>query len=71
MKVTLDIPDEKWGWLVSQGGDPFENLMAKVNEYLEACGRDLGADTESQLLAEIAKRDAAGKAALLASLKGE
>lgn len=71
MKIELDIPAEKWGWLVAQGGDPTENLMAKVSEYLDACGRDLGADTESQLLAEIAKRDAVGKAALLASLKGE
>lgn len=71
MKITLDIPAEKWGWLEAQGGDPHDNLMAKVNEYMEACGRDFGADTESKLLAEIAKRDAAGKAALLAGLKGE
>lgn len=65
MKIELDIPDEKWDWLVAQGGDPTENLMAKVNEYLDACGRDAQATLEAKVAKRLAEMTEAEKLALV------
>lgn len=48
MKLTLALDDVKWGWLLTkENGDAAKaqaNVLQKVDEYLDACGRDVGAD---------------------------
>lgn len=69
MKLELDITDERWGFIdlkaKAEGLDATQMLEEKINEYADACGRDVKATAEAQLLDNISKLDAAGKAALL------
>lgn len=48
MKIALTLDDTKWSWLLTkEKGDAAKaqaNILQKVNEYLDACGRDVGAD---------------------------
>lgn len=57
MKLTLTLDDEKWGYaLAKEEGDAAKataNVKDKVNEYLDACGRDLGADDLSKVQAAL------------------
>lgn len=53
MEITLTLDDLKWNWLVSKAArdkvDPIDNIMLKVNEYLDACGRDIGQDEMTKI----------------------
>ena len=57
MKLTLTLDDAKWGYvLTKESGDAVKaeaNILAKVNEYLDACGRDVGADDLANVTKEI------------------
>lgn len=48
MNLTLTLDDIKWSYaLMKEAGDSAKataNVTDKVNEYLDACGRDVGAD---------------------------
>lgn len=70
MNLTLSLDDTKWGHaLTKEKGDAAKataNVLDKVNEYLDACGRDVGADdmaNVTKVLADPAKL-AIAKAAL-------
>lgn len=70
MKLTLALDDAKWGYaLTKEAGDAAKaeaNVLAKVNEYLDACARDVGADDLANVLKEISDpvKLATAKAAL-------
>ena len=70
MKLTLTLDDAKWGYAVTkEAGDAAKaeaNVLDKVNEYLDACGRDVGADDLANVLKELADptKLATAKAAL-------
>lgn len=52
------MDDQKWNWLLlkaeNEKGDSIEMLTLKVDEYLNACGRDIGADNAAKVVAAIA-----------------
>ena len=58
MKLTLTLEDVKWGYaLTKEAGDSIQaeaNVLAKVNEYLDACARDVGADDLANVTKELA-----------------
>lgn len=58
MKIALFLDDTKWGWLLTkENGDQAKaeaNCTDKVNEYLDACGRDVGADDMAKVTQAIA-----------------
>lgn len=57
MKLTLTLDDVKWGYaLAKEEGDADKataNVISKVNDYLNACGRDLGADDLTNVQKEL------------------
>lgn len=70
MKLTLTLDNVKWGYAVAnEAGDVAkaeQNVLDKVNEYLDACGRDVGADDLANVTKELADpvKLATAKAAL-------
>ena len=70
MKVTITLDDVKWGYvLTKEAGNAAkaeQNILDKVNEYLDSCGRDVGADDMANVLKELADpmKLATAKAAL-------
>ncbi len=70
MQITLTVDDLKWGWLLSKTAadksDPNKLVLDKVNEYLDACGRDVGASDLAKVQAALA--DPANLAIAKASL---
>ena len=53
MQLTLTLDDQKWNWLVAKTqadkSDPSQLVLDKVNEYLDACGRDIGASDMAKI----------------------
>jgi hypothetical protein len=70
MLLNLTVDDQKWSWLLSKAAltkdDPFALATAKLIEYLDACGRDIGADDMAKVQAALADpvKFAIAKAAL-------
>lgn len=58
MKLTLTLNDAKWTALLTKTKQDTslaqQNVLDKVNEYLDACGRDIGADDLSNVTKELA-----------------
>lgn len=57
MKLTLTLEDKKWDWLLTKTEQDEavaeQNVLDKVNEYLDACGRDVGADDVAKVMAAL------------------
>ena len=58
MKLTIAVDDAKWAWAVqacaADQSDPADKALQMVNEYLDACGRQLGLDDETRVTKAIA-----------------
>ena len=57
MKITLTLDDKKWACAVANAKDEDEakqNVLDKVNEYLDACERDVGASDMANVVKELA-----------------
>ena len=69
MKITLTLDDKKWACAVANAADAAEaeqNVLDKVNEYLDACERDVGASDMANVVKELSDpaKLATAKAAL-------
>lgn len=57
MDLKLTVDDQKWNWLLSkaaqENSNPLDLLDFKINEFLDACGRDVGADDLSKVQAAL------------------